>query len=80
MTKEELQTKARVWERQIEDTVIEMSSVTTVDGLLVYFTHEKILYAFAESLAALMFNHECGSAFVTGHVDEGDEGAAQERI
>ena len=78
MTKEELQNKARIWERQIEDVVVEMCSVRTTDGMLVYFTHYKILTAFQESLDALIGNHECGSAFVTGHVDEGDESAAQE--
>jgi len=78
MTKEELQKKARIWERQTEGMVIEMSSVTTVDGLLVYFTPEKIFGAFQESLDALIHNHATGSAFVTGHVDEGDESAAQE--
>jgi len=80
MTKEELQKKARIWERQIEDMVIEMARVTTTDGLLVYFTPEKIFGAFQESLDALIHNHATGSAFVTGHVDEGDESAAQERI
>jgi len=80
MTAEELQKKARIWERQIEDMVIEMARVTTTDGLLVYFTYEKILTSFQESLDALIGNHASGSAFVTGHVDEGDESAAQERV
>ena len=78
MTKEELQKKARTWERQIEDMVIEMARVTTTDGLLVYFTYEKILTSFQESLDALIHNHASGSAFATGHEDEGDESATQE--
>ncbi len=80
MTAEELQKKARIWERQIEDMVIEMARVTTVDGLLVYFTPEKIFGAFQESLDALIHNHATGSAFVTGHVDEEGESAAQEDV
>jgi hypothetical protein len=73
MTKEELQKKARIWERQIEDMVIEMASVTTADGLLVYFTHEKIITSFQESLDALIHNHASGSYFVTGPVHDGGD-------
>jgi hypothetical protein len=63
MTNEELEKKAGDWTKRIEDVVIEMASVTTTDGLLVYFTHEKIVAAFRESLAALVNNHANGQPF-----------------
>jgi hypothetical protein len=82
MTKEELEKKSGDWTKRIEDVVVEMASVTTPDGLLVYFTHEKIVESFLESLDALIHNHASGSYFVTGPIHEGDEAgeiAEQER-